>query len=77
MHKQTGRTRFVVLYHPKDCVDDWDLLRYSEKKYFDDLDSAKKFAEENKHKGKPFYWQPNIWKEHEFERTETYWRSVR
>ena len=77
MFEWTGRTRWVVHYHPKDCADDWDLLRYCQKAYFNSKGDATEFAETHKFKGKPFYWQPHIYKEHEKRVTQYSWTCRR
>lgn len=74
MIEKTGRTRFKVIYHPN-AQDDWDILRGSEDKYFDTLEEAKDFANKNKRKGKPFYWQPFIFKQEEIKTILYTWTS--
>ena len=66
--------RWVVHYAYKDCINDLDLLRSTGSEYFDNEKDALAFVENNKHKGKPFYWQPDMWREVEFEVTTKHWK---
>jgi hypothetical protein len=59
----SAKYRWVANYTYKDCINDIDLLRSTGRKYFDNEKDALEFVENNKHKGKPFYWQPQMHKE--------------
>lgn len=59
-------------------MDDLDLLRSSGMRaYFDTKEEALQFAEENKFKRKPKYWQPYIWKEKQVEHINYEWIEVK
>ena len=66
--------RWVVSYIHKDCMNDLDLMRSMNKEYFTNELKATQFAEKQRHKTKPDYWQPDMWKEEEYEVTNKYWR---
>ena len=72
----TKKYRWVVNYAYKDCINDLDLLRSTGRKYFDNEKDALEFVENNKHKGKPFYWQPEMHQEIEVMREVYEWKSV-
>ena len=55
-----AKFRWVVNYAYKDAIADIDLLMSCGKKYFDNEKEAKEFVKNNRHKNRPFYWQPSM-----------------
>jgi hypothetical protein len=72
----SAKYRWVANYTYKDCINDIDLLRSTGRKYFDNEKDALEFVENNKHKGKPFYWQPQMHKEVEVMREVYEWKPI-
>lgn len=67
-----GEKRWVVSCTSKHAVDDWACG--DTRRVFDNEKEALDFVEKNKHKGKPFYWQPSVWVEELTVRIEKKWR---
>jgi len=65
------RYRWAVSFTDKYAVDDWGCGNCRE--YFETEKLALECVEKNKRKGKPFYWQPYMWKEVEVEITTKHW----
>jgi len=63
--------RWAVSYTSEFAVDDWGCG--DSRAHFSNEKAAKEFAETKKHKAKPFYWQPNMWREVEIETITKRW----
>lgn len=66
--------RWVVVYTDKYAFDDWGAGNCRE--YFDNEKDANNCVKNNTLKGKPFHWQPNMWKEVEVERVIKEWKHI-
>lgn len=65
--------RWVVSWTGPISRSDWDLMN-SHREYFLNESDAISFAESKNVKGKPFYWQPHVWKEERIKVTTFEWR---
>lgn len=68
--------RWTVHYVDGDGSDDWQLMMNSHRKYFYSESEAKAFAEKHFFKKKPKYWQPEIWREIEYEVVSKHWKRA-